>query len=626
MGSRASPRCRAGAPPPGRSAPRARERRRRGCRCRRSIGGRTARPSPRRLAPPRWHDRPPPHARAPRSPAGLGHRRGAGRRLPLPALHRPRRAASVVGAVLHAGRRRALGRRRGRAPLPAARLLLPPRPAGRARVPARGRGARHPAPGRAPPGRRAVAAGAAGRGLRVAPRGPGAAPGGRGDRHRPAGLLAGRTAGRGTCGSRAAGLPRRRPRGGDRAHARRRAGHRRRRRRPRRPGHRAARRVPGRRRRRRGLRLRPAGHVGGGAADDRGAGSSRPAGPGGGNGLRLRRLLWVRGAHPGRLPAPVRGRTGAGGGGGGGGARGVRTTFCGLELEHPVINGSGTFDAIAALRTFGDALLERFPFAAFVSKTVTVAPRQGNPPPRLWEAPAGLINSIGLPNKGVAGYLEQDLPVLARLPVPLIVNVMGFTREEVATLVATFAEREEVVALELNVSCPNVESGLVMGADPSETAALLDRVRPLTGKPLIVKLTPNAADPGAVALAAQEAGADAVSLLNTLKGMALAPDSGEPWLGGRTGGVSGPAVRAIALAQVADVAERVTIPVVGMGGVQSGRDADALLQAGATLVAVGTESFRDPLAAARIRSELADLRGLSTANAGPIRKTRLRVA
>ena len=155
--------------------------------------------------------------------------------------------------------------------------------------------------------------------------------------------------------------------------------------------------------------------------------------------------------------------------------------FCGLELEHPVINGSGTFDAIAALRTFGDALLERFPFAAFVSKTVTVAPRQGNPPPRLWEAPAGLINSIGLPNKGVAGYLEQDLPALARLPVPLIVNVMGFTREEVATLVATFAEHEEVVALELNVSCPNVHTGLTMGADPGEIAALLDWVRPLTG-------------------------------------------------------------------------------------------------------------------------------------------------
>jgi dihydroorotate dehydrogenase (NAD+) catalytic subunit len=284
--------------------------------------------------------------------------------------------------------------------------------------------------------------------------------------------------------------------------------------------------------------------------------------------------------------------------------------FCGLDLEHPIVNGSGTFDAIAALRAFGDELLERFPFAAFVSKTVTVAPRQGNPPPRLWEVPAGLINSIGLPNKGLDGYLEHDLPTLGRLPVPLIVNVMGFTREEVATLVSAFAARDEVAALELNVSCPNVESGLVMGADPGETAALVERVRPLTDKPLIVKLTPNATDSGAVAAAAADAGADAVSLINTLKGMALHPRTGEPWLGGRTGGVSGPAVRAIALAQVADVAARVDIPVVGMGGVQSGRDADALLRAGATLVAVGTESFRDPLAGARVAAELAELRGV----------------
>jgi dihydroorotate dehydrogenase (NAD+) catalytic subunit len=283
--------------------------------------------------------------------------------------------------------------------------------------------------------------------------------------------------------------------------------------------------------------------------------------------------------------------------------------FCGLDLEHPIVNGSGTFDAIAGLRAFGDELLERFPFAAFVSKTVTLAPRQGNPPPRLWEVPAGLINSIGLPNKGLDGYLEHDLPALARLPVPLIVNVMGFTREEVATLVSAFAARDEVAGLELNVSCPNVESGLVMGADPGETAALLERVRPLTDKPLIVKLTPNATDPGAVAVAARDAGADAVSLINTLKGMALHPRTGEPWLGGRTGGVSGPAVRAIALAQVADVAGRVDIPVVGMGGVQSGRDADALLRAGAALVAVGTESFRDPLAGARVAAELAELRG-----------------
>jgi dihydroorotate dehydrogenase (NAD+) catalytic subunit len=289
--------------------------------------------------------------------------------------------------------------------------------------------------------------------------------------------------------------------------------------------------------------------------------------------------------------------------------------FCGLELAHPIVNGSGTFDAIAARRAFGDALLEDFPFAAFVSKTVTLEPRQGNPPPRLWELPAGLMNSIGLPNKGLEGYLARDLPELTALPVPLVVNVMGFSRDEVARLVAAFAEREEVAALELNVSCPNVETGLVMGADPRETAALVERVRPLTDKPVIVKLTPNASDPAAVAEAAEAAGADAVSLVNTLRGMALSPRTGAPWLGGRTGGVSGPAVRAIALAQVADVAGRVAVPVVGMGGVQSGAHADDLLRAGATLVAVGTESFRDPCAGARVAAELAARRSLEKAPA-----------
>ena len=292
--------------------------------------------------------------------------------------------------------------------------------------------------------------------------------------------------------------------------------------------------------------------------------------------------------------------------------------LCGIPLAHPVINASGTFDAIAAHRVFGDALLRPptftdagwsgFPFAAFVSKTVTVEPRQGNPPPRLWEQAGGMINSIGLPNKGLRGYLAEDLPRLAELPVPLIVNVMGFTREEVAKLVAAFAEREAVAALELNVSCPNVKTGMVMGADPAETAALLDVVRPLTGKPILVKLTPNCTSPADVAGAAEDHGADAVSLVNTLRGMALHPRRpGEPWLGGVTGGVSGPAIRAIALAQVAEVRARVAIPVVGMGGVQSGQHAHDLRLAGADIVAVGTESFRDPLAGANVAAGLAEL-------------------
>jgi len=285
----------------------------------------------------------------------------------------------------------------------------------------------------------------------------------------------------------------------------------------------------------------------------------------------------------------------------------LTVNFCGIELEHPIINGSGTFDAIAAQRAFGDRMIESFPFSAFVSKTVTLAPRQGNRPPRLWELPGGLLNSIGLPNKGLEGYLTQDLPKLATLGVPLIVNVMGFSREEVGELVSAFAQHEAVAALELNVSCPNVETGLGMGADPSELSALLEHVRPLTDKPLIVKLTPNVSNVATVARAAQAAGASALSLINTIRGMALDPSSGAPWLGGGTGGVSGAAVRAVALAQVHDVCEAVEIPVVGMGGVQRGQDALDLIRAGAALVAVGTESFRDPAAGIRVAAELAEV-------------------
>jgi dihydroorotate dehydrogenase (NAD+) catalytic subunit len=281
--------------------------------------------------------------------------------------------------------------------------------------------------------------------------------------------------------------------------------------------------------------------------------------------------------------------------------------LCGVELRGPVLNGSGTFDAIAARRAFGDALLERFPFDAFVSKTITAEPRQGNPPPRLWETPAGLINSIGLPNRGLEGFLRHDLPELAELPVPLVVSVMGFSRDELAMLAGRVAERDEVAMVELNVSCPNVETGLVMGADPAETARAMERVRAVTEKPVIVKLTPNAADPAAVGAAAESAGADAVSLINTLKAMALDPRTRRPWLGGTTGGLSGPAVRPIALEQVHAVAARVAIPVIGMGGIASGRHAADFMDAGATCVAVGTESFRDPAAGRRIASELAAL-------------------
>jgi dihydroorotate dehydrogenase (NAD+) catalytic subunit len=291
--------------------------------------------------------------------------------------------------------------------------------------------------------------------------------------------------------------------------------------------------------------------------------------------------------------------------------------LAGVELQHPVVNASGTFDAIAAMRTFGDALLDVFPFSAFVSKTITLKPRGGNAPPRLWESPAGMINSIGLPNKGLAGFLEHDLPELARLPAPLIVSVAGFSHDEFVELVEGVADRREVAAVELNVSCPNVKSGCVMGAEPSETTMLLDRLRSRCAKPLLVKLTPNVADVVPIAVAAEHSGADAISLINTLRARAIDPSTGSSWLGAGSGGLSGPAVKPVALEMTHSVCSSVGVPVVAMGGIQSGRDALDFMQAGATCVAVGTENFRDPLAAERIRQELAPLRA-STLGSGRV--------
>ena len=224
-----------------------------------------------------------------------------------------------------------------------------------------------------------------------------------------------------------------------------------------------------------------------------------------------------------------------------------------------------------------------FPFAAFVSKTITLAPRDGNPPPRLYETPAGLVNSIGLPNKGLRGYLDHDLPELARAAGPADHQRHGLdARTSCRALVEALDERDEVDALELNVSCPNVSTGLDIGADPGELAAVLGEVRPRTAKPLIVKLTPNTADVAAVAQAAQDAGADAVSLINTLRAYAPAPAGAAtpPGWATRPAGCPGPAIRAVALAQVRAVAARVSIPVVGMGGVQSGLHAGAHARCG----------------------------------------------
>ena len=279
--------------------------------------------------------------------------------------------------------------------------------------------------------------------------------------------------------------------------------------------------------------------------------------------------------------------------------------LCGIELADPLINASGTFDVLAARRAFGDAAFEEFPFSAYVSKTITPLARPGNPPPRIWEEPAAMVNSIGLPNKGVEGFLAHDLPELAELPAPLIVSVMATSAEHFADAVRAISGSDRVDGVELNVSCPNVHSGLIVGEQPSETEHLLETLRPITDKPLIVKLTPNVADPSVIAVAAEQGGADAVSLINTLKAAPLMPD-GSAWLGAGSGGLSGPAVRTVALKQVADVVAAVDVPVIGMGGVEHGDHAAALIGAGATAVAVGTANFRDPLAVERIRSELSN--------------------
>jgi len=279
--------------------------------------------------------------------------------------------------------------------------------------------------------------------------------------------------------------------------------------------------------------------------------------------------------------------------------------LCGIELAHPVINGSGTFDVIAARRVFGSALDDNFPFAAFVSKTITLEPRLGNPPPRLFETAAGMINSIGLPNRGLAGYLEHDLHELATLPVPLITNVMGSNADEVGQLFEALEDRNEISAIELNVSCPNVKTGLDIGSDPAELSQLLAAVREKTSKPLIVKLTPNTANVALVASAAEASGADAVSLINTLRAFAADPARpGKAWLGGGTGGQSGPAIRSVALAQTAAVSSAISLPIIAMGGIASAANARQFLDAGALIIAVGTESFRDPATAGAIRDEL----------------------
>jgi len=277
-----------------------------------------------------------------------------------------------------------------------------------------------------------------------------------------------------------------------------------------------------------------------------------------------------------------------------------------VRLKNPVLTASGTFGYGLEFQPF----LELSELGGLVTKGLSPKPRRGNPPERIVETPAGMLNAIGLQNVGVDAFLRDKLPKLRAFDTAVVANVFGETENEYVEVCRKLDGATGVAAIELNVSCPNVRTGLDIGSDPEQLERVMAAVRPATSKPLIVKLTPNCADVAACAVGAQAGGADAVSLINTLRAYAPAPSGANggspgPWLGGGTGGLSGPAIRPVALAQVAAVARRVAIPIVGMGGIQSTAHARQFFDAGATLVAVGTESFRDPLAAGAIAAELA---------------------
>jgi len=286
----------------------------------------------------------------------------------------------------------------------------------------------------------------------------------------------------------------------------------------------------------------------------------------------------------------------------------LKTRLGSLELTHPVINASGTFDVLAADDILAADLFANFPFAAYVPKTVTLQPRIGNEPPRLYETAAGLLNSIGLANKGIDNFIADDLPRLAGLPVPLIASIAGENTGDYGLCAGMLDGCVDVAAVELNVSCPNVElDGKALGCDTGRTERATAQARSATSKYLIVKLTPNVTDIVELAKAAVAGGADCISVINTVHGMALDPWSLKPVLGHATGGLSGPAIKPVALRAVYLVSRALEVPVIGMGGVTTGQDVLEFLAAGASAVAVGTASFRDPLLAMRLARELADL-------------------
>jgi dihydroorotate dehydrogenase (NAD+) catalytic subunit len=275
-----------------------------------------------------------------------------------------------------------------------------------------------------------------------------------------------------------------------------------------------------------------------------------------------------------------------------------------LALANPILTASGTFGYGLEFTDFVD--LGRI--GGLCTKGLSLHPHAGNVPPRIWETPAGMLNAIGLQNVGVRAFVDEKLPRLRDLHATVIANVWGDVEEDYVAVVRALEEAGGIAAIELNISCPNVErGGMLFGNSPPATASLVARVRPATRRPLIVKLSPNAPDLVESARAARDSGADVLSLVNTFVGMAIDPETARPRLSFGTGGLSGPAIRPLAVRMVYQVARALPgTPLMGIGGISELSDVLEFLSAGATAVQVGTANFKEPGVSGRLVDELAD--------------------